>query len=182
VSRRPVTVTAKAVAVLLSAAALSACGTGLNAVTYKETGRVDGAVADVGGRTGIAVRHLHVAPPAEGSVHEPGSTALVLGGLSNGGSTDDALVGVTVTGATGAALTLDGVAVDAVPVPAGKTADSGWAIRLDGLTNGLHVAQSVEVVLTFAKAGRVTLSVPVLAGDNGLEERHPEQDPYGGHE
>lgn len=189
-SRRPVTATkavtkaaAKVgVASLLSAAALSGCGVGLNSTTYQETGRVDGTVANVGGREGIAVRHLHVAPPAEGTVHEPGSTALVLAGLSNSGTEDDALVAATTPAATAAVLTVDGAQVDEVAVPAGSRADSGWAVRLDGLTTGLHVAQSIELTLVFRDAGRITLTVPVLPGDNDLDERHPAQDPYGGHE
>lgn len=177
-SRRPVT----AVAVLLSAVALSACGTGLKAVTYQETGRVDGAVADVGGRTGVAVRHLHVAPPQEGTVLEAGSTALVLGGISSRAGADDVLLSASSQAALATVLTVDGVPVDEIGVPARRTADPDWAIRLDGLVSGLHVAQSIELTLVFRDAGRVTLSVPVLPGDNDLEDREPAQDPYGGHE
>lgn len=181
-SRRTVTVAAA----LLSAAALSACGSGLQAKTYQSTGRVDGAVADVGGRggsrDGIALRHVHVAPPLEGSAHEAGSTVLVLGGVSNGSTQDDVLVGASSPLATTAVLTVDGVAVPEVPVRAGGTAPAGWAVRLDGLTEALHAAQTIPLTLVFRDAGRVTLAVPVLAGDNGLEERESVQDPYGAHE
>lgn len=175
-SRRPVTAVAVA---LLTAAALSACGTGLQAKTYQAVGRTDGAAVDLGGRTGIAVRHLHVEPPASGSVLEAGSTALVVGGLVNGGKADDVLVRATTAAAAATALTVDGVEVTEVAVPSHGTAPAGWAVRLDGLTTGLHVAQSIEVTLEFRNAGRVTLSVPVFAGDNGLADREAAQDPYG---
>lgn len=176
-SRRPVTAATKAVAALLSAAALSGCGVGLNPTTYQATGRMDGASANVGGLKGIAIRHLHVAPPAVGSLHEQTGTVLVLAGLSNGGTRDDALVGVESPAATAAAITVSGVEVATLPINAGKAAPSGFAIRLDGLTTSLHVGQSIPVTLVFASAGRITLDAPLLPGDNGLADREPAQDP-----
>jgi len=182
VSRRPATVVPKVAVALLSAVVLTACGTGLNATTYKETGRMDGASANVGGLKGIAVRHLHVAPPPQGSVLEVGGTALVLAGLSNGGTEDDALVSASTTAATDTALTVAGREVPEVPVVAGQTAPSGFAIRLDGLVEELHVGESIEITLVFREAGRVTLAAALLPGDNGLEDREEAQDPYeGGH-
>jgi hypothetical protein len=103
-------------AVALSAVLLSACGTGLQAKTYSEVGRQDGARVDVGD---LSVRNLHVTPPLSGS---------------------------------------------AIPT---------------GLTRDLAAGTYVSVTLTFQKAARVTLQVPVRAGDNGLADRQAEQDPYG---
>jgi len=181
VSRRPVPA-AKVVAAVLSVAVLSGCGSGLHAMTYKATGRQDGSSANVGGARGIAVRHLHVAPPAAGSTHDAGGSALVLAGLSNGGDGDDALVSASSPAAASAALTVDGRDVPEVPLVAGRAAPAGFAVRLDGLLDELHVGESVEVTLVFRDAGRVTLTAPLLPGDNGLGEREQAQDPYGAHE
>jgi copper(I)-binding protein len=175
VSRRPLAVAA----VALSALALSACGTSLHgAKTYTEHGRQDGALADVGGRTGVAVRDLHVEPPATGSQLDQGSTAFVTGGLVNDGSTPDALLSASSDVATSATLTVGGQPVTSVAIPALGAAPQDWAVQLDGLTQATHVAEYVGVTLVFEHAGRITLQVPVRAGDNGLPSRSPEQDPY----
>lgn len=173
-SRRP----ASALAAVVSAALLTGCGTGLEARTYQETGRTDGVLADVGGRSGIAVRHLHIAAPATGEAHEAGSTAFVVGGLVNNGASGDALTGASSTVAAAVSLLVDGSPTTQVALPARGAAPQTWAIALSGLTRALAPATYVEVTLQFAKAGRVTLRVPVEPGDTGLEHREEAQDPY----
>jgi copper(I)-binding protein len=174
VSRRPVS----AAALLASAALLAGCGTGLEARTYQEVGREDGAVANVGGHTGIQVRHLHVAPPASGTQVEAGSTAFVVGGLVNAGGSADSLVGATSDVAGAVQLLVDGTPTTEVAIPAGGAAPQGWALALSGLSRALTPATYVPVTLEFRHAGRVTLDVPVYAGDQGLDDRTPAQDPY----
>lgn len=171
-SRRPATLAV----VLASAALASACGTGLHAVTYREQGRMDGAATDVGGRDGVAVRDLHVEGPATGSVLDQGSSATVTGGLINSGQTADTLVGASSAVAAGATLVLDGKQVTSIAIPP-QAPVAGWSILLTGLTTPLHAAQYVDVTLDFQRGGRVTLSVPVRAGDNGLSSRTPDQQP-----
>ncbi len=173
-SRRPVS----ALALLISAALLTGCGTGLEARTYQETGREDGAVADLGGRQGIAVRHLHVAPPATGEAHEAGSTAFVVGGLVNNGTSADALVGASSDVAGAVTLLVDGTPTAEIAVPAGGAAPQSWTVALSGLTRVLAPASYVSVTLEFRRAGRVILQVPVHPGDTGLSEREEAQDPY----
>ena len=171
-SRRPV------VTALLSAALLSACGTGLHARTYQEIGRQDGAAADLGGSTGIAVRHLHVTPPPSGSAHTAGGTAFVTGGLVNNGTSADALVSASSDVSGAVTLLVDGTPTTEVAIPRLGAAPSTWAIALSDLTRGVPAATYVSVTLEFQRAGRVTLQVPVQPGDNGLDSRTPEQDPY----
>ncbi len=171
-SRRP----ALALAVALSATLLSGCGVGLHNRTYQEHGREDGAVADIGG---LAIRNLHVLPPDSGSVLDVGSGALVVGGLVNKGTQDDKLVGATSDVAGAVTLLLGGSPVTDVAVPALGSADQNWSLQLGGLTRAVHVAQYVGVTLEFARAGRVTLQVPLYAGQNGLSDRTQEQNPYG---
>ncbi|HUR13373.1 MAG TPA: copper chaperone PCu(A)C [Mycobacteriales bacterium] len=175
-SRRPVS--ALALALLTSAALLTGCGTGLEARTYQEVGREDGAAASVGGRSGIAIRHLHVAPPSSGQVLEAGATALVVGGLVNNGPSADALVGAASDVAGAVTLLVDGSPTTEVALPAKGAAPQSWALALTGLNRGLPPATYVTVTLEFAHAGRVTLQVPVHAGDQGLDDREEAQDPY----
>jgi hypothetical protein len=175
VSRRP----ALALAAMLSATLLSGCGVGLHNRTYQEHGREDGAVADLAGGSGLAIRNLHLVPPATGSILGLGSSAVVVGGLVNKGTQDDKLVGATSDVAGGVTLLLDGSPVTDVVVPALGAADQTWSLQLNGLTRSVAAAQYVGVTLEFARAGRVTLQVPLFAGQNGLADRTPEQNPYG---
>ncbi len=174
-SRRPVALTV----VALSAALLSACGTGQHAKTYSEVGRQDGAHADLGGADSVHVRNLHVLPPGSGSTLDQGSTAYVTGGVVNDGPAADALIGAESDAAASAQLTLAGKPVDAIELPAQGIAPADWAVELSDLSSTFHAAEYLPVTLVFQHAGRITLQVPVYAGDNGLPSRSPEQDPYG---
>jgi copper(I)-binding protein len=165
-------------AALAVAGLLAGCGTGLEARTYTETGRTDGATADVGGRTGIAVRHLHVDGPTLGSTFDRGGSVELAGGLVNNGTTADSLVGATSDVAASTVLLVDDRPVSAIPVPALGSAGTAWRIELYPLQRQLRGGQFITVTLSFARAGRVTLQVPVHAGDQGLDDREPEQDPY----
>ena len=165
-------------ALVLSAALLAACGTGQQSRTYRENGREDGAAATIGGRTGVAVRNLHVVAPISGSAHEVGSTAFVTGGLINNGASGDALVGASSSVAGAVTLLVDGTPTTEVAIPGNGTAPSTWTLALSDLTQGLHAATYVPLTLEFQRAGRVTIQVPVDAGDNGLGGREAEQEPY----
>lgn len=171
-SRRPVTIAALA----LSATALSACGTGLQAQTYRESGRQDGGSTNL---AGIAVRNLHVTPPLSGSTIGAGGTAVIAGILVNQGKRDDTLLNASTDVASVAALAESGQPVGSVPVPAGATSTTTWSIVLSGLTKSLEAGRFINVTLVFEKAGRTTVQVPIRAGDNGLSSRQPEQNPYG---
>jgi copper(I)-binding protein len=173
VSRRHLTV---AVAVL-SAAVLSACGTGFQAQTYRETGRQDAASTDL---DSIAVRNLHVQAPTSGRTLASGGQAVLTGTFVNTGDTADSLLSITTDVASSVTLMIDGRQVTEVPIPARGTSPA-WTAVLDGLTKDLHAGDYVSVTLSFARAGRTTLQAPVRAGNNGLGERPPAQDPYGEH-
>jgi copper(I)-binding protein len=175
VSRRSLTSVS---ALVVSAALLAGCGTGLHSRTYRENGREDGAVADVGGRTGLAVRGLHVSAPVTGSTHPAGGTAFVTGGLVNNSTSNDALVGASSDVAGAVTLLVDGTPTTEVAIPAMGAAPSTWSLALSDLAEELHAATYIPVTLEFQRAGRVTLQVPVYAGDNGLQDREAEQEPY----
>ena len=171
-SRRPVTVAALAA----SAAVLSACGTGLQAQTYRESGRQDGANATL---DGIAVRNLYVAPPASGSTIAVDGKAVLAGVLVNRSTIADALVGASTAAATSATLEENGQPATSIPAPAGGMSTTSWSIVLRGLTTPLQAGRYISVTLVFDKAGRTTVQVPILAGDNGLLDRKAAQNPYG---
>jgi copper(I)-binding protein len=164
-------------ALLVTGLLLAGCGTGLQATTYtKETSPRDfngTSIAD------LEVRNLGIAAPTSGLTFNPGDSAVLTGSVVNTGTTDDTLVAVESAVATSVTLS-DGTATAAptVPIPAGSDAGS-WSATLTGLTADVRVGQYVTVTLVFQRAGRLSgLQVPVRSGDNGVEGRTPEQDPY----
>ena len=169
------TVSMNVAALAVGAALLSGCGTGLQAETYQEQGRQDGADTTTGN---IAVRDLHISPPATGSTIATTDPAVVSGVLVNSGDSADQLLSATSAAAGTAGLQVAGAVATAVPVPAHGTSPATWSIVLTGLTKDLRPGEYVDVTLVFDKAGRTTLQVPVRAGDNGLADRKAAQNPY----
>lgn len=164
------------VSVGLSAALLSACGTGLEAQTYKETGRSDSGRADLGG---LGIRNLHVTPPLSGSSISQDENAVVSGVITNTGDTPDSLTFASSPAAATVTLAEKGDPAAAIPVPAHGRTTTTWSVVMSGLTADLKAGQYVSLTLTFANAGRTTVQIPVRAGDQGLDGREVEQDPYG---
>lgn len=93
--------------------------------------------------------------------------------ITNSGSSDDALVGISTPAAASPMMhetvITDGVAsmphAMSVPVPAGQTvqlAPGGYHGMLMGLTAALKEGDRYPVTLTFEKAGEVTANVDVL--------------------
>jgi copper(I)-binding protein len=165
-------------AIVASAVLAAGCGTGLQAQTYKEKGRRDGATATVGGREGVAVQRLHVTGPRTGSAFAVGDSAFVAGGLINNASTADALVGATSDVSPAVSLLVDGSPVQQVDLPADGAAPAGWSLQLTSLTRAVPAGTYIAVDLQFQHAGKVSLQVPVDAGDNGLSTRTADEDPY----
>lgn len=160
-------------AVLLSAAVLSGCSTGLNAQTYKETGRADSTSKDL---ESLALRNLHIEGPTS-DVHEVGGEARLVGSLVNRGETPDTLISVS-SEAAGAITLLDkDQPVASITVDKGR-AVSTWTAVLEGLTTTLRPGTYVTVTLTFTNAGRTTLQVPVHIAEGDLEDREVLQEPY----
>lgn len=94
--------------------------------------------------------------------------------ITNGGSTDDALIGIRTPAATMPMLhetvVTDGIAsmphAMSIPVPAGATvalSPGGYHGMLMGLATALKEGDRFPVTLTFANAGEVTVDVDVLS-------------------
>jgi copper(I)-binding protein len=109
--------------------------------------------------------------PAPGS----GGTTAAYFTITNGGSTADALLGVTSpvagscqlhesTMASGGDMGMHEMA--SVEVPAGGTttfAPGGFHVMLDGLRRPLAAGETVELDLTFVHAGRIVVQADVRA-------------------
>ncbi len=164
--RRPVT------AFLLGASllsVLSACGTGLQAQTYKARTPGDSSNGQLGA---IALRGLAI---------ELGSTSgavLLTGVIVNNGSEADALVNAASTDAPDVQL-LTASGARQLELPARGSSGTQWALQLSGLAQAPRPGTFLAVTFEFAKAGRTTISVPVRTGDAGLADREPLQHPYG---
>ena len=94
--------------------------------------------------------------------------------ITNGGSVDDALIGIA-TPAAGMPMLHETVVQDgiasmphamSIPVPAGQNVQlspGGYHGMLMGLTTALKEGDSFPVTLSFEKAGEVTVNVDVLS-------------------
>lgn len=160
------------VALALSAAALSACGSGLEAQTYKPRTAAAGTDASVGDV--VQARNLGLNPFEQGDLKGLALT----GAFVNSDDQDDALVNVTSDVA--GSIRLDSAAgQDVLVVPARSSSGTQWAVVLTELTREVLPGQYVDLTLEFARAGRTTVSVPVRANEITLDERAQLQNPYG---
>jgi periplasmic copper chaperone A len=107
--------------------------------------------------------------------------------ITNNGSADDALVGIT-TSAAGMPMLHETVVTDgiasmphamSIPVPAGQNvqlAPGGYHGMLMGLTKALKEGDSFPVTLTFQNAGEIVVNVEVLSlRAEGPDCAHAEQ-------
>jgi len=141
---------ALAVAAALSTPALAACASGNDAMTNlarTTTNTANGAVGT------INLRNVYVAGPVTA-----GGDAQVISALFNGGTESDQLVGVSSPDATGGT---PGSPATLAPAGARIYIANGAAPTLTGLKKDLPVGTATKVTFTFAKAGSVTLDVPV---------------------
>jgi copper(I)-binding protein len=133
-----------------AAIALSACAAGTDAVTNQSRTTTNSVTSALGA---ITLSNVYLAGPAD-----TGSSAQLVSALFNGGQAPDSLVSLSSPVAAGArppansTLTPGG---GAVFLP------NGAAPTLDGLKRDLRVGQTVPVTFTFARAGSLTLDVPV---------------------
>ena len=142
-----------AIAVLLPA--LAGCEAGLNAPTLEFHPASSGVSTTV---NGITLDNLFVLGAPAGSALPPGGRAGAF--LAIESENGDRLVSVSAPG-TASAVKLTGGPVD---LPAQTLVDLGGPVPkvvLTGLVNPLSGGETVQLTLTFAQAGAVTLGVPV---------------------
>jgi copper(I)-binding protein len=142
-----------AIAVLVPA--LAGCEAGLNAPTLTYHPAAYGATTMV---NGITIDNLFVLGPGLNSVLPAGGRAGVF--LALQAENGDRLVSVSAPG-TASSVTVTGGSID---LPQQSLVDLSGPVPkivLTGLSNPLSGGQTVQLVLDFATAGLVTLSVPV---------------------
>ncbi len=135
---------------LIGTAALSACAAGSSAVTSQArttTNTVSGAVGT------ISLHNVYVAGPAAKD-----ADAQVISAFFNGGTQEDQIIQVSSPAASGAVTPPSAVLR---PGASNIYIADGNAPTLTGLNRELLVGQAIPVTFTFAKAGSITLNVPV---------------------
>ena len=148
-------------AIALLVPALAGCEAGLNAPTLEFHPAAAGVSTTV---NGITIDNAFVLGPTLGSTLPAGSQAGAFLALT--APSDDRLEAVSAPGSA-ASVKVAGGSVD---LPSYQLVDlDGPApqIVLHGLTNSLSGGETVQLILTFATAGSVSLAVPVepQAGD-----------------
>jgi copper(I)-binding protein len=143
-----------AVAVLLvpalAAVTLSGCAAGTDALTSHARTTTDSVSAALGT---ISLRNIYLAGPAD-----QGGSAQIVSAFFNGGVEPDSITGISSPLAAGGVTP-----PKSVIQPGGGTIyiANGAAPALTGLKQNLMLGQTVPVTFTFAKAGSITVLVPV---------------------
>jgi copper(I)-binding protein len=152
-----------AAVLVLIAPVVGACGAGRSAVTAHERAAIDGAQASVGD---LQLRNVHLERPI-GAEWAAGSEVPLALYVVNRGREADQLVSASAPGfATSVTLSPQPIAIGPGGLLRTGTAHtqgvtSSDSIVLSGLTKRLLAGQTVPVVLTFQRAGAVTIAVPV---------------------
>jgi copper(I)-binding protein len=161
---------------LLSPVALSACSAGQVAQTAVQNRDKSGGQADVGP---LNLRALQLPYPI-GGVYPSGGDARLTAAIASTSDTDDTLVSikgkafnsVAVVDPSATAAARSGTASLHLTVPARGTLfignGTGPSVTLVGLSGELGVGQYVDVTFTFARAGEVTVPVPVATAVRDL--------------
>ena len=167
---------------LLSPVALSACSAGQVTQTESQHRDKTGPMATVGD---ISLREIHLAYP-NGGQYKSGDDAELTMAIINGGGEDDSLVDiggdsfsdVRITGGGNAAGNTGstssgsgGSGSNGITIPAHSAfylGQEGPTVALTNLSESLTPGQSIEITLTFEKAGEVTVQASVATPSRSL--------------
>lgn len=144
-----------------------AIATAVALVTLCGTARAQQAPASTGAAIAVESPWARATPPSA-------PTGAIYFTLHNAGHGDDRLIAASTPAAKKAELhthLMEGDImrmreVAAVPVPAGKDVrfvPGGYHVMLMGLNHPLKQGDKVELTLTFEKAGKITVSAPIMA-------------------
>lgn len=144
-------------ALVLLIPAIAGCEAGFNAPTLEFHQASSGAHVAV---NEITVTNLFVLGAPAGATLPAGSSASVFLSLFNGGTSNDALVSVTASGAA-KSVHLSGGTVAIPPNSPVNLTGPQPTVVLKGLTKPLSAGADIPVTLNFQHAGSVTIQVPV---------------------
>jgi copper(I)-binding protein len=158
---------------LLFPIALSACSSGQVTQTVTQNRDKTGAMAEV---KGITLRAVTLEYP-RGGAYEAGDDAELRMAIVNDGTETDTLTSVEGDGFSSAEIIgarAEGAtsAPDQIEIPAGESVFVGEddvKVNLIGLSEGITTGQTLPVVLTFEKAGDITVDVPVANPERAQE-------------
>jgi copper(I)-binding protein len=158
---------------LLFPVALSACSSGQVTQTATQDRDKSGASAQV---EGITLRAVALEYP-RGGAYEAGDDAELRMAIVNHGLESDTLTSVSGDGfasaeITGARAEGETSAPTSIEVPAGDSVFVGEdrvTVDLIGLDEDITTGQALEIVLTFEKAGEITVKAPVANPDDEIE-------------
>ena len=172
---------------MATAAAVSACGAGLDAQTYQQRTAAAGVSDAVGS---LALRNVSVEAPPIGEEHEVGSDVQLTITVSNDGQEQDALVAASSSAADEVVVLADGKE-QALIVGGLESTRGRFVIELRGLTRPIRSGDYVDLALRFADNGTAELLVPVASPDDtdrdtftaveGDDHEPALQAPTGGH-
>jgi copper(I)-binding protein len=148
-------------AVALLVPALAGCEAGLNAPTQDFHPASNGAYAKT--PDNITINNLFVLGGPSGSPIPAGGSAGVFLALANKGTATDSLVGVSAPGVA-TSVKLDR-SVSLAPGASALLTGPVPEVVLNGLTRPLAGGQQITLKLEFARAGQVTVPVPVEPHD-----------------
>ena len=140
-----------------AAAALTGCGTSLDAQTYQERTNAEAENAAVGT---LAIRGVYVEAPETDEGYAVGDDATVHITVTNADDEEDRLLEVTSTAADEVVVLAGGRERGMVVPPLGSTGDF-VTFELRGLERALRPGEYVDLELRFARNGDVELLVPV---------------------
>jgi copper(I)-binding protein len=142
-------------AITLGAAALTGCAAGQVSQTAQQIANVDGAQGTVGP---IGVRQALLATP-DGANYPKGSQAPLTLWISNDSTEPDTLTGISTDAGT---VTINGTAtVGPRSLLQIGGADAKVTAAITDLTRDLNYGISVPMTFSFAKAGQLSLNVPI---------------------
>ncbi|WP_163549058.1 hypothetical protein [Candidatus Frankia nodulisporulans] len=135
---------------VLGAASLTSCAAGTDALTNYARTTTNSASGAVGG---ISLRNVYLAGPAD-----QGGSAPIVSAFFNASDASDTLVSVSSPAAVSGRVSTPAE----IPAGGGRVfiAD-GSAPSLAGFTRNLLIGSQLPITFTFAKAGSITLDVPV---------------------
>jgi copper(I)-binding protein len=142
-------------ALVMLVPALAGCEAGYNAPTLKFHPASFGVSTIV---DGINIDNVFVLGPAPGSTLQPGGQAALFMSLES--PTGDRLTSITAPGAA-SSVQLGNGAITLNPNTLVDLGGPSPLLTLNGLTNPLSGGETVNLVLSFATAGTVNLTVPV---------------------
>lgn len=158
------------VGVALAAAVLTGCAAGQISQTADQIAGVDGAQGGVG-EIGI---HNALLDTPKGKNYPKGSEAPLTVWISNDSLNPDTLTGITTSAGT---VKISGTAT--VPPRALLQiggGDSKVTATITGLTRDLNYGISVPMTFSFAKAGQLSLNVPIAIPDERVDTPRPKID------